>query len=148
MSRLDVFFTSWIMIWFILYYFNIFPYNPKIVLMFAILICSIILCSMLYNNVEKIYIFSFIIIFFLTKLLPYYFVKDSCYTDIDIYFSIFLFVLYLVYLKILFGDTYKFINKIYVKNICYGHKAPIPVQIINNIREYFNPVNNTGLLQK
>ena len=29
MARIDIFFTSWIIIWFILYYINLFPYNPK-----------------------------------------------------------------------------------------------------------------------
>jgi hypothetical protein len=137
MARIDIFFTSWIIIWFILYYINIFPYNPKIVIIFAIIICTIILFSMIYNNVNKIYIGSFIIIFFLTKLVPYYCLKDTLCNEMDIYFSILLFIIYLTYLKILFGNATEIINKTYIKNICYGEKAPLPVKLFYYIRDFF-----------
>jgi uncharacterized membrane protein len=137
MARIDIFFTSWIIIWFLLYYINIFPYNPKIVLICAIIVCTIILFSMLYNNVNKIYIGSFIIIFFITKLIPYYCLKDTICNENDIYFSILLFIIYLTYLKILFGNATEIINKTYVTNLCYGEKAPIPVKIFYYIRDFF-----------
>ena len=137
MARIDIFFTSWIIIWFILYYINLFPYNPKIVVISALIVCIIILFTMIYNNVNKIYICSFISIFFLTKLLPYYFLKDTICNEIDIYFSIIIFMIYLIYLKILFGNVSDFLNKTYIKNICYGEKAPIPLKLFYSIRDFF-----------
>ena len=120
-----MFFTSWIMVWFISYYINIFPYNPKVILICAIIVSIIILFSMIYNNVNKIYIATFILILFVTKLVPYYCLKNTMCNEMDIYFSIIFFIIYLTYLKILFGSITEIINKIYIKNICYGEKAPL-----------------------
>jgi len=55
----------------------------------------------------------------------------------DVYFSILLFIIYLTYLKILFGNATEIINKTYVTNLCYGEKAPIPVKIFYYIRDFF-----------
>lgn len=137
MARIDIFFTSWIIIWFILYYINLFPYNPKIVVISALIVCIVILFTMIYNNVNKIYICSFISILFLTKLLPYYFLKDTICNEIDIYFSIIIFMIYLIYLKILFGNVSDVLNKTYIKNICYGEKAPLPLKLFYSIRDFF-----------
>ena len=137
MARIDIFFTSWIIIWFILYYINLFPYNPKIVVISALIVCIIILFTMIYNNVNKLYICSFISILLLTKLLPYYFLKDTICNEIDIYFSIIIFMIYLIYLKILFGNVSDVLNKTYIKNICYGEKAPLPLKLFYSIRDFF-----------
>lgn len=137
MSRIDVFFTSWIVIWVILYYFKLFPYNPKIILACAIIVSLTILVTMIYNNVNIKNIVSFIIIFILTKLFPYYIVENKEISYYDIYFSCIIFFIYLIYLKILFGNTCDVIHKVYIKNICYGEKQPNPLKLFHKLKEYF-----------
>jgi hypothetical protein len=136
MSKIDKFFTTWIMIWFFLYSFNLFPYNPKLVLYIAIIVSLIILFTMIYNQVNIYYIISFLIIFTLTKLIPYLLVKNNNYGYEDIYFSCSLFLIYLIYLKIIVGNTYECIHKLYIKNICYGECVPLPIQYMNKIKEW------------
>lgn len=137
MSKIDKFFTTWIMIWFFLYSFNLFPYNPKLVLYLAIIVSLIILCSMIYNRVNITFIISFLITFILTKLIPYLLIKNNTYGYEDIYFSFSLFMIYLIYLKIIVGNTYECIHKLYIKNICYGEGTPSRLRYIEKIKNWF-----------
>ena len=137
MSKIDKFFTTWIMIWFFLYSFNLFPYNPKLVLYIAIIVSLIMLCSMIYNQVNIYYIITFLILFTLTKLIPYLLVKNNTCGYEDIYFSCSLFLFYLIYLKIIVGNTYECIHKLYVKNICYGEETQSRLRYIEKMKNWF-----------
>ena len=137
MSKIDKFFTTWIMIWFFLYSFNLFPYNPKLVLYIAIIVSLIILFTMIYNQVNIYYIISFLILFTLTKLIPYLLVKNNTYGYEDIYFSCALFLIYLIYLKIIVGNTYECIHKLYIKNICYGEGTQARLRYIEKMKNWF-----------
>jgi hypothetical protein len=86
------FFSNWIFIWFILYYFSIIKYNPIGWLIIAILVSIIQLLLLLYVNSCKksIIIVSLIIIF---KMIMIILCKKTINME-DIKFSIILFSIY------------------------------------------------------
>jgi hypothetical protein len=135
MIRIDYYFTSWIVIWFLLYYFNIIKINPKLILICAIYVNILLIFGMFYNNVSNLNIICALIVLIITKLLPYYIVKDQKIVNKDINYSLLVFIIYLVYVQLLSGNIIKTFNEIYYENLILGKKTPIPLFILAKIIE-------------
>ena len=135
MIRIDYYFTSWIVIWFLLYYFNIIKINPKLILICAIYVNILIIFGMFYNNVSNLNIICALIVLIITKLLPYYIVKDQKIVNKDINYSLLVFIIYLVYVQLVSGNIIKTFNEIYYENLILGKKTPIPLFILAKIIE-------------
>ena len=135
MIRIDYYFTSWIVIWFLLYYFNIIKINPKLILICAIYVNILLIFGMFYNNVSNLNIICALIVLIITKLLPYYIVKDQKIVNKDINYSLLVFIIYLVYVQLVSGNIIKTFNEIYYENLILGKKTPIPLFILAKIIE-------------
>jgi hypothetical protein len=96
--RVDLIFSYWIFVWYLLYEFKIIHSNPKFALTIALIENMIGLCLMIYYSTSKKYIFSFIVIMVLIKVIPLWRLKNTKY-EINFYMT-FLFIAFLLWLSI------------------------------------------------
>jgi hypothetical protein len=94
----DLIFTYWIFAWFLLYYL-LFPnlYNPKFALISGLIVNLVILCILIYNAVPLFYIIGFMIVILVTKISPLYLIRKTKIRTNDIYFTVCLFLIYVLY---------------------------------------------------
>lgn len=94
----DLIFTYWIFAWFLLFYL-VFPnlYNPKFALISGLIANLVILCILVYNTVPLFYIIGFMIVILVTKISPLYLIRKTKIRTNDIYFTVCLFLLYVLY---------------------------------------------------
>lgn len=94
----DLIFTYWIFAWFLLFYL-VFPnlYNPKFALISGLIVNLVILCILIYNVVPLFYVIGFMIVILVTKISPLYLIRKTKIRTSDIYFTVCLFLLYVLY---------------------------------------------------
>jgi len=96
MLRADYIFSYWIFIWFLLYYFRLINYNPFFAIIIGLIFNTLQLLGYLYyKNYKKSILF--IIGNFFLKIIPFYLIKNKTIKQKDILFTIFLFVIFLIY---------------------------------------------------
>jgi hypothetical protein len=98
--RTDLVFSYWIYIWFILYAFKITTYSPKFPLILGLIDNLIMLVLMLVYGTSRRTIFYFIIINTLIKIVPLYYLRNQPLNMKDIYFTVFLFIIFVFWLHI------------------------------------------------
>ena len=116
--RFDFLFSYWVLFWYILYYFKfVKSYNPKFALILALIENLLILFFMFFYKPKIYTIIYFIIVVFFMKIIPLYIVWNTCIKMKDIYMTIFLFCIYLIWiyinnitLKKIFNETYDVIR--------------------------------------
>ena len=86
----------------------------------------------------SLFIICALIVILLTKIIPYYLIKDKEISDKDIYYSLMVFILYLFYVQIMSGNLISKFNEIYYENLILGKKTPIPLFILSKIIEIRN----------
>lgn len=99
-------FSYWILLWYILYIFHITSYNPKFILIIAIIHNFFIWINKLFNySLKQFIIFS--IVFIVIKIIPYISIRYTKIKKRDIIFSILLLLLYLLWININNISLYK-----------------------------------------
>jgi hypothetical protein len=132
--RLDMIPSNWIFAWFILFYFKIIEYNPKLALTLAIIINTIQIFVMIHfkNSFINILILSTVVLSM--KIIPLWFLRKTKYELNQI---LYIFVFLIVYSFWLFinGETlYSFFNKAYndtKQNRSFGPMIPFIKRLIN-----------------
>lgn len=103
------YFSYWIILWFILYYFKIIKFNPKIFILFGIIenIGSFILIySELSTHLKKNYKkLTIPMINFIFKLYVFYYLRNTSYKMDDFIAGVILYLIYNVSLKIFFNKN-------------------------------------------
>ena len=134
--RADLVFSYWIYLWYILYAFKITNFSPKFPLMLGLIDNIIMLLLMLVYGTSKETIFYFIIINTLIKVVPLYYLRNEPIKSIDIYFTIFLFVIFFGWLHFnkqsLFGNI-----KLIHDSLLYGEDNTPFMAFINNVKKNF-----------
>jgi hypothetical protein len=134
--RFDLVFSYWIFLWYILYVFNIVIYSPKFLLIIGLIYNIIMLFFMFIYRTNKTTIFYFILINTFIKVLPLYYLKNKLIKISDIYFSILLFCLFILWLHInkqsLLGNT-----KIIHDSLLYGNNKTPFIVLLNKIKTNF-----------
>jgi hypothetical protein len=134
--RFDLVFSYWIFVWFILYLFKLTKYSPKFALILALLENTIMLILMfLYGTSIKTIIY-FIIINTLIKLLPLYYLREERIKIRDIYFTAFLFVLFILWLSINKQSLTGNLKTIY-NSLLYGKNETPFMSLLTNIKKYY-----------
>jgi len=118
------FFSYWIFILFILYKSNIIDYNPKLLLLLALIEHLILTIIMIFNKSNNKRIINLIIVNIIFYILPYYSIK----TNSDITTSFILFLLYNIWLLVNNQNLLDLYNKISLDII---NNKPVTV-ILNN----------------
>ena len=98
LERFDFLFSYWIFAWYILYELRIVSYNPKGALVLALLENMIGLMFMAYYSYS--YLMLFFIIFIVLKVLPLWLIRNTPYHVRDVYATIVLFCIYLLWVYI------------------------------------------------
>jgi hypothetical protein len=134
--RADLVFSYWIYLWYILYAFKITNFSPKFPLILGLIDNIIMLLLMLVYGTSKETIFYFIIINTLIKVVPLYYLRNEPIKSIDIYFTIFLFVIFFGWLHFnkqsLFGNI-----KLIHDSLLYGEDNTPFMAFINNVKKNF-----------
>lgn len=136
-NRPDFVFSFWIVAWYILYELKITKYNPKIALIFAIIVNLIMLSIMIYFNNSWLNILSFCVINFCIKILPLIRLRNTEYKWTDFYAIVVLYTIYLLWITL---------NGVNIKKIVFDYynntknKRPLG-PIMRFINEIFSSRN-------
>lgn len=134
--RPDLVFSYWIYVWYVLYAFKITIYSPKFPLILGLIDNIIMLFLMLLYGTSKRTIFYFIVINTLIKIVPLYYLRNETIKMKDIYFTIFLFIVFVLWLHLnrqsLFGNI-----KLIHDSLLFGQNKTPFMSFINNLKKNF-----------
>jgi hypothetical protein len=134
--RADLVFSYWIYFWYLLYAFKVTNYSPKFPLILGLIDNLIMLVLMLMYGTSRITIFYFIIINTLIKILPLYYLRNEPVKLRDIYFTIILFGIFVLWLHLnkqsLFGNM-----KVIHDSLLYGEDKTPFMALLNKIKMNF-----------
>ena len=134
--RFDLVFSYWIYLWYILYIFKITIFSPKFPIILGLLDNIIMLFLMLMYGTSKRTIFYFIIINTLIKIVPLYYLKNEPLKMKDIYFTILLFIIFILWLHLnkqsLFGNI-----KLIHDSLLFGQNNTPFMAFINKLKKNF-----------
>ena len=102
--RADKFISIWIFIYTIAYIFKITPYNPIILICFALTFFIITLLIIIYKLNEKSLLFYYIMINTIAKIIPLFIIINNKITNNDIIFTVYFILLYVIYMQIIKED--------------------------------------------
>lgn len=100
----DRFLSVWIFIYTIAYLLKIVPYNPIILLSIAITFFVFGLFIIAYNLNDKSLLPYYLIINFIGKIIPLYFIINNKITNNDMIFTIYFLLTYIAYMQIIKDD--------------------------------------------
>jgi len=98
--RADLVFSYWIYVWFILYILHFTTYSPKFSLILGLIDNIIMLILMVYFGSKSKTIILFIIVNTLIKVIPLYYLRNQKIKIKDIYFTVGLFLVFVIWLHI------------------------------------------------
>ena len=134
--RFDLVFSYWIYLWYILYVFKITIFSPKFPIILGLLDNIIMLFLMLMYGTSKRTIFYFIIINTIIKIVPLYYLKNEPIKMKDIYFTILLFIIFILWLHLnkqsLFGNI-----KLIHDSLLFGQDNTPFMAFINKLKKNF-----------
>lgn len=110
--NLDLILSHWIFIWYLLYYFKIVNLNPKLAIICGIIVNIFLVFLMLFYRTNIKIIIFFILIAFITKVIPLFTISKKIDFKKDIYVGSILFCIYLIWVVINFKKMHEFIGKI------------------------------------
>lgn len=100
MVRPDLILSYWIFAWFLLYMLRIIPYNPKWILLFALIENIGLITYLILNKSRVINIIGLSIMVIIMKIFPLWYSWNKPSSHKDIIFFICLVVIYLLWLHI------------------------------------------------
>ena len=98
LERFDFLFSYWIFTWYIFYELKFVSYNPKGAIVLALVVNIIGLLMMWYYS--YVYIFYFFILIIILKGIPLWRVFHDPYSMKDVYATIILFFIYIIWISI------------------------------------------------
>ena len=134
--RVDLVFSYWILFWYIIYVFRFTRYNPKFAIGLGIFENFIMLILMFYYNTNFNSIIRFIIINIFIKIFPYYTLRNTIVQVKDIVASIFLFIMYVMWLFVNGQDLIRLQSKIFTSLIRNKNETPM-MWVFDKIEKYF-----------
>lgn len=134
--RADLVFSYWIYVWYLLYVFKITSFSPKFPLILGLIDNIIMLILMLMYGTSNRTIFYFITINTLIKVLPLYYLRNEPIRLKDIYFTILLFGIFVLWLRVneqsLVGNM-----KVIHDSLLYGQNKTPFMALLNKIKTNF-----------
>jgi len=122
-AKFEYTFSYWIFAWFLLYYFKITKYNPKIWLVIALVINIFQQIFRIYKK-DYIRIILFTIINFFIKILPLYLLRNTKYKFIDFIAGCILFIVFFLFMFYRLGSVANIIK--YFNNLKNAQKHNKP----------------------
>jgi hypothetical protein len=109
MIRPDLIFSYWIFIWWILYCFNIVPFNPKFLIILGLL-HNLFLLGIKIKYQSK-FIPFFLISVTLLKIIPLAIIAHTNISNQDIIASVILFIIYIIYILLIKNNPLHFFKE-------------------------------------
>ena len=122
--RFDMVFSYWIFFWYILYILDITTYSPKFALIAGLIENFGLLLLMLTYGTSFVSVFYFIIINTLIKIVPLYYLRNQPLKMKDVAATVFLFMLYAIWLYINKQTLVANFRLTYVSLLYNQHKTP------------------------
>jgi hypothetical protein len=134
--RVDLFFSIWILVWYILYMFEITIYNPKIWIIFILFGIFIISCILLYNK-KYVALMIFIAFNIIIKVIPLWTLRNSNIFIHDFFVGLFLFIIYNFWLLYNNETLYTIYNKL-TNSLLYDKEYNTSIiYFLNSIKNSF-----------
>jgi hypothetical protein len=134
--RPDLVFSYWIYFWYILYAYKFTTFSPKFPLIIGLIDNVIMLLLMLLYGTSYTTIFYFIIINTFIKIFPLYYLRSQHIRSKDIYFTVILYFLFILWLQFnkqsLIGNS-----KLIYNSILYGKNKTPFMELINKMKNNF-----------
>lgn len=145
--RFDLIFSYWIFIWVLIYRLNWTIYSPKFAVIIGIIENFFMLIMMFLYGTGIESIIYFIIINILIKAIPLYFLRNNSIYWKDIYFTILLFLIYIIWLYINNESLIGNLKLIYDSLINNRFNTPF-LSLIKKLKTYWKNYKNPELLYK
>ena len=130
--RPDFILSYWIFAWYILYITKVVSYSPKLIILLGIFENFITFMIMvLYGSNVKTIIY-FIIINVFIKIIPFYTVRNETIRSRDIFATIFVILVYLLWVKINGQSVIKYYTKI-IYSLTHNKTDTIGIYILTKI---------------
>jgi hypothetical protein len=142
--RSDFIFSYWILVWLILYFLHIVTIAPKLLLIIGLLENIVFLCFLLPK--ASIYnIIRFIFINFWIKVVPLYFLWDKKITNQEIFYSIIVCIIYILWLLINYKKIFVGYNDIYNSYIHNNQNISVLSYVYDSVYNYIKTwgINHT-----
>ncbi len=133
----DLLFSNWIFIWFILYLSNIIPYSPKLIILVGFIIILGILYYLYVNKASKYNLLKFALLNLFMKAIPLIILYNVENTWDEFYFSIGIYIIYLIWLDINDTDFFTIYKKL-INNYINGSTNTTISNLYDNI---YNKIN-------
>jgi hypothetical protein len=133
--RVDFILSYWIFTWYILYIIKIISYSPKLIIMLGIFENLITLIIMILYGSNCKTIIYFIIINIIIKVIPFYTIRNDKIKLRDIYSTIILILIYLLWVKINGESVIKYYKKI-LDSLIHNKNDTIGIAILTKIEKY------------
>jgi len=140
--RFDLIFSYWIFIWFLIYQWKWIMYSPKFALLIGLIDNFLILIMMFLFETKMESILYFITINFFLKIIPLYYLKNNIIYWKDIYFTLILFLIFIIWLHVNKESLIGNLKLIYDSIIYNKFNTPFFAFIKkfkNNWKNYYNP---------
>ena len=98
MLRLDYILSNWIFLWYVLYFFGVVHYNPKLALILGILFNVVTLSLMAYYQASIQTMFYLAIFVFWMKVVPLWTIRNTEIQEKDVYATLLLVFVYIGWL--------------------------------------------------
>ena len=134
--RADLVFSYWVYVWFILYFLNYTKYSPKFALTLGLLDNIVMLFLMILWSTSLKTIIWFIIINTLIKVVPFYYLRNELFKMKDIYVTMGLFFIYIIWLHINNQSLVGNIKVIY-NSLLYGKNETPFMSLLSKIEGNF-----------
>ena len=134
--RPDLVFSYWTYIWYLFYAFKLTKYSPKFPLILGLIDNIIMFILMLLYGTSRRTIIYFLIINTLIKVIPLYYLRNETIKMTDIYFTVCLFLVFIIWLYLnkqsLIGNL-----KLIYESLLYGKDNTPFMSFINKIKKNF-----------
>lgn len=134
--RVDLVFSYWILFWYILYVLGYTKYNPKLAIVVGIIENFIMLLLMFYFKTQFKSIIHFIIINIFIKIIPYYSIRNTVFSFMDIMATVSIFIIYVIWLIINERDIIDLHRQIFISLVENKNQTPM-MWLFNKIELYF-----------
>ena len=117
-------FSYWIVLWYVLYELRFVKYNPKFLLIFALVINIVELFGMLYFK-RFFMAFTFLIAITIIKIIPIFLLRNTLIYNEDILFGVMIFIIYNIWLYYNNYSLYKLFYKMYISIKTNNNELPL-----------------------
>jgi hypothetical protein len=139
--RFDFILSYWIFAWYILYITKFVSYSPKLIIIFGIIENAITLIIMLLHGSNSKTILYFVIINIVIKGIPFYTVRNDTIRSKDIFATICVILIYLLWVKINGQSVIQYYKKI-IYSLIHNKRDTIGIYILTQIEKYINKITN------